>query len=127
MVDDADEAELLQRLPRARVERVAEAGHSVQGDQPLLLAELLAAFGADGGAARIPQTGQSFMAVLESTLEPLVVRAAAPCSLSGCRDLTELEHFGPGKSHSRRSAVCRSRRCLPSRCNERNQAQRSSV
>ena len=45
MVDDADEAELLQRLPRARVERVAEAGHSVQGDQPLLLAELLAAFG----------------------------------------------------------------------------------
>lgn len=35
MVDDLDEAELLRRLPGARVERVAEAGHSVQGDQPV--------------------------------------------------------------------------------------------
>src|SRR5205823_2821876 len=32
VVDDADEAELLRRLPGARVAHVAEAGHSVQGD-----------------------------------------------------------------------------------------------
>ena len=41
VVDDADEAELLRRLPGARVEHVAEAGHSVQGDDPLTLARLL--------------------------------------------------------------------------------------
>ena len=41
VVDDADEAELLRRLPAARVEHVAEAGHSVQGDTPVVLAELL--------------------------------------------------------------------------------------
>ncbi len=41
VVDDADEAELLRRQPSARVEHVAEAGHSVQGDTPLELAALL--------------------------------------------------------------------------------------
>ena len=41
VVDDADEAELLRRLPDARVEHVAEAGHSVQGDTPVELATLL--------------------------------------------------------------------------------------
>lgn len=41
VVDDADEHELLRRQPGARVVRVQEAGHSVQGDQPLELAELL--------------------------------------------------------------------------------------
>ena len=41
VVDDADEAELRRRRPDARVERVAEAGHSVQGDQPVELARLL--------------------------------------------------------------------------------------
>jgi pimeloyl-ACP methyl ester carboxylesterase len=41
VVDDADEAELLRRLPEARVEHVAEAGHSVQGDDPLTLARLI--------------------------------------------------------------------------------------
>ncbi|MCU1499974.1 MAG: hypothetical protein JWM47_3927 [Acidimicrobiales bacterium] len=41
VVDDADEAELLRRHPNARVEHVAEAGHSVQGDAPLELASLL--------------------------------------------------------------------------------------
>ncbi len=44
VVDDADEAELLRRLPSARVEHVAEAGHSVQGDTPVELAALLADF-----------------------------------------------------------------------------------
>jgi pimeloyl-ACP methyl ester carboxylesterase len=44
VVDDAAEAELLRRLPSARVEHVAEAGHSVQGDDPLALAALLADF-----------------------------------------------------------------------------------
>jgi pimeloyl-ACP methyl ester carboxylesterase len=44
VVDDAAEAELLRRLPDARVEHVAEAGHSVQGDDPLALAALLADF-----------------------------------------------------------------------------------
>ena len=41
VVDDADEAELLRRCPHARIERVAEAGHSVQGDQPVELARLI--------------------------------------------------------------------------------------
>ena len=38
VVDDADEAELLRRLPSARVEHVDDAGHSVQGDTPIELA-----------------------------------------------------------------------------------------
>lgn len=44
VVDDAAEAELRRRLPEARVEHVADAGHSVQGDDPLGLAALLADF-----------------------------------------------------------------------------------
>lgn len=44
VVDDADEAELLRRLPHAQVARVEEAGHSVQGDQPLELARLIDEF-----------------------------------------------------------------------------------
>ena len=44
VVDDADEAELLRRCPAARVEHVTEAGHSVQGDTPVELAELLTDF-----------------------------------------------------------------------------------
>ena len=44
VVDDDAEAELPRRLPTARVEHVAEAGHSVQGDDPLRLAELLRDF-----------------------------------------------------------------------------------
>lgn len=43
VVDDADEAELLRRLPGARVERL-DAGHSVQGDAPLELARLITDF-----------------------------------------------------------------------------------
>jgi len=38
VVGDDDEAELRRRVPGTRVEHVAEAGHSVQGDQPVLLA-----------------------------------------------------------------------------------------
>jgi pimeloyl-ACP methyl ester carboxylesterase len=44
VVDDADEAELLRRQPTAQVAHVEEAGHSVQGDDPLTLARLLADF-----------------------------------------------------------------------------------
>jgi pimeloyl-ACP methyl ester carboxylesterase len=44
VVDDNDEAELLRRQPDARIERVAEAGHSVQGDTPVELAELITDF-----------------------------------------------------------------------------------
>jgi pimeloyl-ACP methyl ester carboxylesterase len=44
VVDDADEQELLRRVPRARVERLAEAGHSVQGDMPVELAHLIDEF-----------------------------------------------------------------------------------
>ena len=44
VVDDADEAELVRRCPQARVEHVADAGHSVQGDQPVELARLIADF-----------------------------------------------------------------------------------
>lgn len=44
VVDDADEAELLRRVPSACVEHFAEAGHSVQGDMPVELAKSLARF-----------------------------------------------------------------------------------
>jgi pimeloyl-ACP methyl ester carboxylesterase len=44
VVDDADEAELLRRCPAARVEHLLEAGHSVQGDTPVELAELIEDF-----------------------------------------------------------------------------------
>ena len=42
VVDDADVAELRRRQPDAVVEVVADAGHSVQGDDPLRLAALIA-------------------------------------------------------------------------------------
>ncbi len=41
VVDDADEAELLRRVPTARIEHIEGAGHSVQGDRPIELADLL--------------------------------------------------------------------------------------
>lgn len=44
VVDDSDEAELLRRQPGARIEHVAGAGHSVQGDEPVELARLIADF-----------------------------------------------------------------------------------
>lgn len=44
VVDDEAEAELVRRQPTARIEHVPEAGHSVQGDDPLHLARLLADF-----------------------------------------------------------------------------------
>jgi pimeloyl-ACP methyl ester carboxylesterase len=44
VVTDDDEAELLRRLPGARVEHFADAGHSVQGDMPVELAAAIASF-----------------------------------------------------------------------------------
>jgi len=44
VVDDADEAELRTRRPDARIEHVVEAGHSIQGDDPLELARLVEEF-----------------------------------------------------------------------------------
>ena len=44
VVDDDAEAELHRRVPEARIEHVAEAGHSVQGDDPITLAGLIADF-----------------------------------------------------------------------------------
>ena len=44
VVDDDDEAELLRRRPDARIEHVADAGHSVQGDSPVTLADLIDQF-----------------------------------------------------------------------------------
>jgi len=44
VVDDEDVAELRRRAPGVRVEVVEQAGHSVQGDQPLELARLLTDF-----------------------------------------------------------------------------------
>jgi pimeloyl-ACP methyl ester carboxylesterase len=41
VVDDDDEAELLARQPNATVVHVEGAGHSIQGDQPVVLAQLL--------------------------------------------------------------------------------------
>ena len=43
VIDDGDEEELLRRYPGARVEHV-DAGHSVQGDQPVELARLITDF-----------------------------------------------------------------------------------
>ena len=47
VVDDQDEAEFLRRLPQARVVHVRDAGHSIQGDQPLVLTALLNRFCVD--------------------------------------------------------------------------------
>jgi pimeloyl-ACP methyl ester carboxylesterase len=44
VVDDADEAELLQRCPSAHIERIEQAGHSVQGDTPVELATAIRDF-----------------------------------------------------------------------------------
>lgn len=41
VVTDEDESELLRRRPDARIEHVADAGHSLQGDTPLELAALI--------------------------------------------------------------------------------------
>ncbi|HWD95772.1 MAG TPA: alpha/beta hydrolase, partial [Acidimicrobiales bacterium] len=41
VVDDDDEAELLRRLPAATIVHVQHAGHSIQGDQPVELAQIL--------------------------------------------------------------------------------------
>jgi len=41
VVDDADEAEFRRRRPADRVITVGDAGHSIQGDQPLELAAIL--------------------------------------------------------------------------------------
>ena len=46
VVDDADVAELLRRQPRASVEVIEDAGHSIQGDQPVELARRIEAFSA---------------------------------------------------------------------------------
>jgi pimeloyl-ACP methyl ester carboxylesterase len=44
VITDAQEDELRRRLPSARVDRVEGAGHSVQGDKPVELADLVADF-----------------------------------------------------------------------------------
>jgi pimeloyl-ACP methyl ester carboxylesterase len=44
VVDDADEAKLLEVLPNARVEHFEEAGHSLQGDMPVELARAVENF-----------------------------------------------------------------------------------
>ncbi len=44
VIDDQDEAEFRRRLPLASIVHVADSGHSVQGDQPLVLADVLDTF-----------------------------------------------------------------------------------
>jgi pimeloyl-ACP methyl ester carboxylesterase len=44
VINDEQEAELVRRLPQSRIDRVEGAGHSVQGDKPLELAQLIAEF-----------------------------------------------------------------------------------
>jgi pimeloyl-ACP methyl ester carboxylesterase len=44
VITDADEVELLRRLPDARIERFEQAGHSIQGDMPVELAAAIQAF-----------------------------------------------------------------------------------
>ncbi|HEX3539806.1 MAG TPA: alpha/beta hydrolase [Acidimicrobiales bacterium] len=55
VVTDDDVAELRRRQPTAQVEVIAGAGHSIQGDQPVALAEALARVAA--GRARRPGSG----------------------------------------------------------------------
>jgi pimeloyl-ACP methyl ester carboxylesterase len=50
VVSDEDVAEMRRRLPGVEVEKVADAGHSIQGDQPLELARIIARFGQLGGS-----------------------------------------------------------------------------
>jgi esterase len=49
-VTDADVDEFVRRQPRARVETVPDSGHSVQSDQPVLLARLIKELIQDGPA-----------------------------------------------------------------------------
>jgi pimeloyl-ACP methyl ester carboxylesterase len=49
VVDDADEAEFHRRRPADRVVTVSDAGHSVQGDQPLELARILDGYLTENG------------------------------------------------------------------------------
>jgi pimeloyl-ACP methyl ester carboxylesterase len=44
VVDDLDEAEFRRRRPNDQVVMVEDAGHSIQGDQPLILARLIEEF-----------------------------------------------------------------------------------
>lgn len=44
VVDDDDEVELLRRLPNAQIEHFEEAGHSLQGDTPVELAQSIERF-----------------------------------------------------------------------------------
>jgi pimeloyl-ACP methyl ester carboxylesterase len=44
VVDDDDEVELLRRLPNAKVEHFEDAGHSLQGDTPVELAQSIDKF-----------------------------------------------------------------------------------
>ncbi len=44
VVDDDDQAKFRERQPAAEIITVADAGHSIQGDQPIELARLIAAF-----------------------------------------------------------------------------------
>jgi pimeloyl-ACP methyl ester carboxylesterase len=44
VIDDADEAELLRRLPDAKIVHFDKAGHSIQGDMPVELAQAIDAF-----------------------------------------------------------------------------------
>ena len=44
VVDDEDEAELLRRNPAAEVVHFEGSGHSVQGDEPVRLAEVIDGF-----------------------------------------------------------------------------------
>ena len=44
VVDDADEAELVKRRPDTQIVHVEQAGHSIQGDQPVELARILHEF-----------------------------------------------------------------------------------
>ncbi len=44
VIDDEDEAELLRRRPDAKVVHFEKAGHSIQGDMPVELAQAIEAF-----------------------------------------------------------------------------------
>ena len=44
VVDDADEAETLRLNPKARVQHFENSGHSLQGDEPVALAQAIAEF-----------------------------------------------------------------------------------
>ena len=84
VVGDEDQAELVRRQPTTQVEVVADAGHSLQGDQPLELARLLSQFATL--LTRPPRSGlrsSAYDRQIRGQNERLLVLASDPPPITG--------------------------------------------